>query len=160
LRLLLCAAERMPHPARFSVAPIQTENMMSSIRNIAVALAVVGAAAGASAQTTTTTTTTTVERTGPLQLTPQQRTTVYRTVTRERRVTPAAPTTTTVITPAAPVEEIVVGRRVPSSVTLSPFPQPVVVETPALQRYRYYYVNNRLVLVDPMTSEVVDILDQ
>ena len=128
---------------------------------MALALAVVGTAAGASAQTTTTTTTTTVERTGPLQLTPQQRTTVYRTVTRERRVTPAAPTTTTtVVTPAVPVEEVVVGRRVPSSVTLSPFPQPVVVETPALQRYRYYYVNNRLVLVDPLTSEVVDILDQ
>ena len=127
---------------------------MSSLRHIAIALAVAGMAAGASAQTTTTTTTTTtVERTGPLQLTPQQRTTVYRTVTRERRVVPAAP--------AAPVvQEVVVGRPVPSSVTLSPFPETVVVETPGLQRYKYFYVNNRLVLVDPLTSEVVDILDQ
>ena len=125
---------------------------MSSLRHIAIALAVLGTAATAAAQTTTTTTTTTtVERTtGPLKLTPQQRTTVYRTVTRERRVTPPAPV----------VEEVTVGRRVPSTVVLSPFPESLYVETPALQRYKYFYVNNRLVLVDPLTSEVVEVLDQ
>ena len=121
-----------------------------SLRPIALALAVFGTATSAFAQSTTTTTTTTrVERTGPIKLTPEQRTTVYRTVTRERRVAP----------PAAEVE-VSVGRPVPSSVMLSPFPETVYVEQPALRSYRYFYVNNRVVLVDPATSEVVDILDQ
>jgi hypothetical protein len=29
---------------------------------------------------------------------------------------------------------------------------------PELRRYRYVYVNNRLVLVDPATSRVVDVI--
>ena len=54
---------------------------------VIVPLAVLGGATIALAQTTTTTTTT-VERTAPMSLSPQQRTVIYRTVTRERRTVP------------------------------------------------------------------------
>jgi hypothetical protein len=175
---------------------------MSVLRYTAAAIALLGIAATASAQTTTTTTTTTVtkkvERSGPLKLTPQQRTVIYRTVSRERRPTevevirerrpttqvevireprPATqvevireprPTEVEVVGPPtrvaplapAPAVDVTVGGRMPEGVVLSQFPQSVYAQAPGLQRYRYYYVNNRLVMVDPVTSEVVDIIEQ
>ncbi len=53
---------------------------------VVVPLALLGAATLAQAQSTTTTTTTTIEKSVPMKLTPQQRTVIYRTVKRERRV--------------------------------------------------------------------------
>ena len=114
----------------------------------AILLAAVGTATGASAQSTTTTTTTIERRSEPLRLTPQQRTVIYRTVTRERRVLPSASV------------EVRTGTAVPPAVVLSPLPDSVYVEVPALTQYKYFYVNNQLVLVDSRTSEVVDIIDQ
>jgi hypothetical protein len=73
---------------------------------------------------TVTTTTTTVETRAP-RLSPEQRTVIYRTVTRERRVAP--------------------GPEVQYR-----------VDVPVLKPYKYVYVANRLVVVDPETSEVVD----
>ncbi len=126
---------------------------MSSLQRVAIALAVVGTAVTASAQTVTTTTTT-VERAGPpMRLSPQQRTVIYRTVTTERRVAPEMRVQQTPL-------DVTIGRPVPPSIALSPFPETVYVETPALRQYRYFQVGDRLVLVDPATSEVVDILDR
>jgi flavorubredoxin len=34
-------------------------------------------------------------------------------------------------------------------------PQEVALEVPAIQTYKYMVVNNRVVLIDPATSEVV-----
>jgi hypothetical protein len=188
----------------------QKGEAMSVLRYTAAAIALLGTAATASAQTTTTTTTTTVtkkvERSGPLKLTPQQRTVIYRTVSRERRPTevrerrptevevirerrpttqvevireprPATqvevireprPTEVEVVGPPtrvaplapAPAVDVTVGRRMPEGVVLSQFPQSAYAQAPGLQRYRYYYVNNRLMMVDPVTSEVVDIIEQ
>ena len=113
-----------------------------------IPLALFGAMTTASAQTTTTTTT--IEtRSEPLQLSPQQRTVIYRTVTRERREIP----------PQADVE-VRTGAAVPPTVVLSPLPESLYVRVPELTPYKYFYVNNQLVLVDPRTSEVVDIIDQ
>jgi hypothetical protein len=121
--------------------------MLIRIGYLATVLAAVGAATAAPAQTTTTTTT--IERrTEPLRLTPQQRTVIYRTVTRERRVVPPANV------------EVRTGAFVPPEVVLQPLPERVFVEVPALTQYKYFYVNNQLVLVDPRTSEVIDIIDQ
>ena len=118
------------------------------IGSFAIVLAAVTAVPAAIAQSTTTTTTTIEKRGEPLRLTPQQRTVVYRTVTRERRVAP-------------PVSvEVRPGAVVPPAVALSPFPDSVYVEVPALTQYKYFYVNDQLVLVDPRTSEVVEIIDQ
>ena len=48
-----------------------------------------------------------------------------------------------------------VGTRVPETVTLYPVPETVVAEVPAVKRYKYMVVNGQVVLVDPVTSEVV-----
>lgn len=120
---------------------------MTHIRHAAIAAAFVVGATAAQAQTTIITrepvqTQTVVEE--PLVLTPVQRQTIYRTIVRER-VTPAPPAAI----------EYRVGTRVPADVTLYPVPETVAVEVPAVRRYKYMTVNNRVVLVDPATSEVV-----
>ena len=57
----------------------------------------------------------------------------------------------------APTEaDYVVGDRVPASVSLNPFPERIVRQVPATSAYRYMVVNNRLLLVDPATSTVVE----
>jgi len=125
--------------------------MYSLIRSSALLLILTAAAPAAIAQTTITTTT---ETRGPVRLSPEQRTTVYRTVTRERRVAPGA-----VVRPG-PVVRYEVGGPVGRDVELYDFPQETYVEVPTLKRYRYVYVNNQLVLVDPETSQVVDIITE
>jgi hypothetical protein len=113
---------------------------------VVIPLAIIGFAPIASAQTSTTTTTIETRR-EPLVLSPQQRVTIYRTVTRERLS-------------SAPPRDIVIrrGAVVPPTVVLSPLPDTIYAEAPELRPYRYFYVNNQLVLVDPVTSEVVDII--
>jgi Protein of unknown function (DUF1236) len=116
------------------------------IAYLAIPFALIGAVATASAQTTTTTTI--EKKSEPLRLSPQQRTVIYRTVTRERRVVPPSDA------------EIRTGAAVPPTIVLSPLPESLYVQVPELTPYKYFYVNNQLVLVDPRTSEVVDIIDQ
>jgi hypothetical protein len=48
-----------------------------------------------------------------------------------------------------------VGARIPESVQLYALPQEVAVEVPAVRAYKYMVVNNRVVLIDPATSEVI-----
>ena len=111
------------------------------------ALLVVAGATVASAQTTV------IERSDPavvtrerIELTPAQRTTIYRTVTRERtRAVPQA-------------FDVRPGVRVPSTVELSEIPTTVVQDVPTVRRYRYMVINNEVVLVDPATSEVIEII--
>jgi hypothetical protein len=120
---------------------------MTYFRHAVIAAALVAGAGTASAQTTVITRepveTRTVVTTEPLQLTPVQRRTVYRTIVRER------------IERARPPVEYRVGARVPGSVRLYTVPQQVAVEVPAIRSYKYMVVNDRVVLVDPATSEVV-----
>lgn len=124
----------------------------------------------------------------PLNLTPTQRTTVYRTIVpqargkkpiikerivtetmgrapvRERVVVDPPVRERVVVDPLArervvtrPTEvEYVVGDRVPASMQLMPFPDRIVREVPATSSYRYMVVNDRLLLVDPVTSTVVE----
>jgi hypothetical protein len=120
--------------------------MNKSLKAALLGAAVLSIPAAALAQSTTITTTTRTER-GPLVLTPDQRTTVYKRVVRER-----------VVTPRGEVVEYSVGTRVPREVELRSFNDDVYVEAPELKRYRYVHVNNQLVLVDPDTSEVVEII--
>ncbi|MEA2977158.1 MAG: hypothetical protein QOF19_2678 [Alphaproteobacteria bacterium] len=79
-----------------------------------------------------------------VELTPAQRTTVYRTITKERTVAPA---------PAGVAVRI--GERIPASAQLYAIPESVAVEVPTVKSYKYMVVNNRVVLVDPATSTVV-----
>ena len=128
--------------------------MTSLVRTSALIAALAAVSPMALAQTTVTTTVT-KETTGPYRLTPEQRTTVYRTVTRERQMAPTA------IVRPAPTVRYEIGAPVPSgTVELSVFPEDVYVDVPVLKRYRYVYVNHQLVLVDPETSQVVDIINE
>ena len=121
---------------------------MTYFRHAAIVAAVVAGATAASAQTTVITRepveSRTVVTTEPLELTPVQRRTIYRTIVRER------------VAPAEPTIEYRVGARLPDSVRLYSVPQEVAVEVPAIRSYKYMVVNNRVVLVDPATSQVVE----
>jgi hypothetical protein len=126
--------------------------MSKSLRMLMLGAAVLSVPAAALAQTTTTITTTTRTERGPLVLSPDQRTTVYRRVVRERDV----------VVPRARGTDVIdyrVGARIPREVELRSFDDDVYVDAPELRRYRYVYVNNQVVLVDPETSEVVEVLD-
>jgi hypothetical protein len=52
-----------------------------------------------------------------------------------------------------------VGERVPETITLETFPETIFAEEPELKTYEYVLVQERLVLVDPQSREVVEILD-
>ena len=121
---------------------------MTYFRHAAIVAVLAGGTTAASAQTTVITRepieSRTVVTTEPLQLTPVQRRTVYRTIVRDR------------VVPAEPTIEYRVGARVPDRVRLYSVPQEVAVEVPAIRSYKYMVVNNRVVLVDPVTSQVVD----
>ena len=121
---------------------------MTYFRHAAIVAAVVAGATTVSAQTTIITREPveprTVVTTEPLELTPVQRRTIYRTIVREG------------VAPAEPTIEYRVGARLPDSVRLYSVPQEVAVEVPAIRSYKYMVVNNRVVLVDPATSQVVE----
>jgi hypothetical protein len=120
---------------------------MTHFRHAAIAAALLAGVGSASAQTTVITRepveTQTVVTMRPLALTPVQRQTVYRTIVREP------------VQMVPPTVEYRVGTRVPVSVPLYAVPQEVAVEVPTIRRYKYMRVNDRVVLVDPVTSEVV-----
>jgi len=120
---------------------------MITFRHVVAATALLAGTAAASAQTTVITREPVESRTvitrQAVQLTPVQRETIYRTIVRER-VVPAPPTVT-----------YEVGARLPDTVELYDIPEAVAVEVPAVRPYKYIYVNGRVVLVDPATSEVV-----
>jgi len=120
---------------------------MTHFRHAAIAAALLAGVGSASAQTTVITRepveTQTVVTMRPLALTRVQRQTVYRTIVREP------------VQMVPPTVEYRVGTRVPVSVPLYAVPQEVAVEVPTIRRYKYMRVNDRVVLVDPVTSEVV-----
>jgi hypothetical protein len=123
------------------------EEPMTHFRHAAIAAALIAGATAAQAQTTVITRepveTRTIVTTEPLQLTPVQRRTIYRTIVRER------------VHPADATVEYRVGGRIPAGVELYAVPETVAVEVPAVRQYKYMVVNDRVVLVDPATSQVV-----
>jgi hypothetical protein len=123
------------------------EELMTHFRHAAIAAALLAGVGTANAQTTVITRepvqTQTVVTQQPLVLSPVQRQTIYRTIVQ--RPVPVAP----------PTVEYRVGTRVPRDARLYAVPQEVAVEVPAIRTYQYMMVNNRVVLVDPATSEVV-----
>ncbi|MGH6770061.1 MAG: DUF1236 domain-containing protein [Xanthobacteraceae bacterium] len=80
-----------------------------------------------------------------IELSPDQRTTIYGTITREPvRVPPPADF------------NFRVGVAVPAEVELYAVPE--AVEVPTIRRYRYTVWNNQVVLVDPGSRKVVQII--
>jgi len=120
--------------------------LIRRIGSIAIPLSLLCTTVTAASAQTTSTTTTVETRRDPI--TPQQRTIIYRTVRRG---------------PAATLPPDVIVRRgtvIPPTVVLTPLPQAIYADVPQLPAYKYFYVNNQLVLVDPVTSQVVDVIDQ
>jgi hypothetical protein len=82
-----------------------------------------------------------------LALTPEQQVTIYRSITREpiRTEPPAG-------------WNAKVGVRVPSTVEL--YDVPATVAAAPVRHYRYTILNNQVVLVEPSTRRVVQILSK
>lgn len=53
-----------------------------------------------------------------------------------------------------------VGERVPESVDIQPVPRTVAAEAPDAERYEYFVLNDQIVLVNPDTRIVVDIIQE
>ncbi len=85
----------------------------------------------------------------PLQLSAKQKTEIFQTVTKEKVKSP----------PPANMA-ISVGSQVPASVELYPLPANVVSQVPAAKSYKYTVAQNQVVLVDPTTMKIVDIIKQ
>jgi hypothetical protein len=60
--------------------------------------------------------------------------------------------------PGAQIAELAVGETVPQDVQLQPAPSAVVAQIPMIERYRVFMANDQVVLVDPQTRAVVDIV--
>ena len=56
-------------------------------------------------------------------------------------------------------ERITVGSTVPADVELMAVPETVVTEIPTVKSYRYFRYNDDVVLVDPSSRRVVQIID-
>jgi len=55
---------------------------------------------------------------------------------------------------------LVVGARIPASVPLVSFPEPVLASVPAARPYSYAVLDNRVFLVDPATGIIVAAIAQ
>jgi hypothetical protein len=53
-----------------------------------------------------------------------------------------------------------IGAQVPASIELYALPPEAVANAQAASSYRYTMVNNQVVLVDPLTMQVIDIIRQ
>jgi hypothetical protein len=54
--------------------------------------------------------------------------------------------------------DVSVGTVVPRKVTLHPIPRDILVIAPAYKRYKYFVVEDRVIIVEPATHEIVDVL--
>jgi hypothetical protein len=70
-------------------------------------------------------------------------------VIREQRVAPAANVNFS----------ISIGTRVPRTVSFHPLPREVVTIYPQWRGYEYFLVNNQIIVVNPRTLEIVDVID-
>jgi len=97
------------------------------------------------AQTSTTVTTTGPAATGSIAIAPEKRTVIKQHFT-------GAPVTTV-------KERVTVGATVPADVELMPVPETVVTDLPAVRGYRYFRYQDDVVLVDPSSRRVVQVID-
>ena len=65
----------------------------------------------------------------------------------------------TVTTGSGPRTRVVVEDEVPSSVVLEEFPETVVREVPSVRSYRYYRNDDDVVVVDPGSRRVIEVIE-
>jgi len=112
---------------------------------IATAAAVGLVAALPASSQTSSVTTTGPSATGSVTIAPEKRTVI------KQRFT-GAPVTTV-------KEKVTVGATIPADVELMAVPDTVVTEIPTVKSYRYFRYNDDVVLVDPSSRRVVQIID-
>jgi hypothetical protein len=112
----------------------------------------------------------------PMPLTPSQRGVIYRIIT-ERPLRPNPVVTERILPPDAippahpePMPagpptmiseaELGVGAIVPSGIRLHPIPIGAVAAVPEIEPYRYAFIGNRVLLVDPASGRVVAAINQ
>jgi hypothetical protein len=93
-------------------------------------------------------TTTTGQAGAGAKLSTEQRTKIS-SVIREQRVQPATNVNFS----------ISVGTRVPRTVSFHALPREVVTIYPQWRGYEYFLVNNQIIVVNPRTLEIVDVID-
>jgi hypothetical protein len=79
-----------------------------------------------------------------VEISPEQRTKIKEYVVEEK------------VSPVTVRERIVVGATLPTEVELRPVPQ---AWGPGIAKYRYVYAGDNVVLVDPSSRRVVEIID-
>lgn len=79
-----------------------------------------------------------------VQIAPEQRTRIKEYVVKER------------VKPVTVKERVVVGATLPAEVELSSVPE---TWGPTFSRYRYVYTDNRVVLVEPSSRKVIQVID-
>jgi hypothetical protein len=84
-----------------------------------------------------------------LKLSAAQRATIFRAIVQEKDK----------ITPPPPFQARI-GEEAPASIALYILPEAAVAQIPGGQQYKYTMVQNQVVLVDPTTMRVVDIIRQ
>ena len=65
----------------------------------------------------------------------------------------------TVTTGSGPSRQIVVDEEVPAAVELDEFPETVVREVPTVRSYRYYRQDNDVIVVDPGSRRVIEVIE-
>ena len=120
--------------------------MTSHVGSAALVVALVAGAGLAMAQTSGTT-----APSAGLELTPQQRTAIYQIVSREKGK---------VRTPPPVTLRVSVGAELPASLELYTLPDDVGAEVPATKLYKYTVVQDQVVIVDPTTMKVIDVIHQ
>ena len=125
---------------------------MGTLRIAVTALALCAGAGLAAAQQpgpmtgTSSTATTNTE----LQLTAQQRTSIYESVSKQKVSR----------TPPPANLHVAVGGDLPASMELYDLPPNIAADIPATKLYKYTLVQSQVVIVDPTKMKVVDIIRQ
>jgi hypothetical protein len=124
-----------------------------SLRHGAIMLAFLGSIGAAEAQLAPTTPAApgaVIDPKAGLQLSPQQRSMIFQSVSREKDK---------VKLPPGQINASV-GAELPASIELYTVPDPVAAEIPNAKLYKYTVVNGEVVLVDPTSMKVVEVIRQ
>jgi hypothetical protein len=84
-----------------------------------------------------------------VQLSEKQRTEVHRDILKEKNVNRVNVNV-----------QVRVGERLPRDVRLAPLPAAIVSIVPAYRSYRYFVVDDRVVIVDPARYEIVEVITE
>ena len=130
---------------------------MTNFRRAAILLVLLGSVGTAVAQTAPGSAPTaptpapgTIDPKAGLQLTPQQRAMIFQSVSREKAKVKLPPGG---VTASA-------GADLPPSIELYTLPDNVAAEIPNAKLYKYTVVNDQVVLVDPTSMKVVEVIRQ